>query len=42
MKYKIDGCKLQESLKNNYFVRKVFIDAQKLSKWKIGCPMKKV
>jgi hypothetical protein len=42
MKYNIDGCNLQESLKNNYYVKRVFTEMQKLSKLKIGCPMKKV
>jgi hypothetical protein len=42
IKYKIDGCKFQASLKNNHYVRKVFTEMQKLSTIKIGCPMKKV
>jgi hypothetical protein len=42
VKYIVDGCKLQASMKNNRFVRKVFTELQKLSKLKISCPMKKV
>jgi hypothetical protein len=42
VKYNVDGCKLQESMKNNRFVRKVFTELQKLSKLKISCPLKKV
>ncbi len=42
MKYQIDGCKLQASMKNNYFVKKLFTELQKLSRLKIGCPMEKV
>jgi hypothetical protein len=42
MKYNIDGCNLQTTMKNNRFVKKLFTEAQKMSKMKISCPMKKV
>ncbi len=42
LKYNVDGCNLQASMKNNYFVRKVFTEFQELSKMKISCPLKKV
>ncbi len=42
LKYQINGCNLQASMKKNNFVRKIFTEVQKLSKLKIECPMKKV
>jgi hypothetical protein len=42
LKYNIDGCNLEASLKNNHLISKVFTETQKLSALKIGCPMKKV
>ncbi len=42
MKYNIDGCNLQASMKNNFFIKKIFTDLQALSKLRIACPLKKV
>jgi hypothetical protein len=42
LKYNIDYCNFQASMKNNFFVRRIFTELEKLSKLKISCPMKKV
>jgi hypothetical protein len=42
MKHNVDGCNLQASMNNNFMIRGIFAELQKLSRLKISCPMKKV